>query len=196
MRFYVFLLSLVGVGNAIQLPKPSGPYNVALRTQAMTDNHRLDPYDPARGRRQILASIFWPIDSDSCLETMQPYMPLAVAQYYGQQAQKMGLSNDTFAAFEYSVCKTPVSQKPCAISKRFPLAIFSSGAGNSRLLYSNMARSLASYGNVVVLIDHPYDADIVEFPNGKIITSGNIPETTNSLIKLTGVCIPIFYKPL
>jgi predicted dienelactone hydrolase len=115
-------------------------------------------------------------------------MTPAVAQLYGQQAQSMGLSNETFAAFEYSVCSPPDTPKGCGSKKRFPLAIFSPGAGNSRLLYSNIARSFASFGNVVVLIDHPYDADIVEFPDGKTIMTGNIPETTKSLIKLTKVC--------
>ncbi|RGP71698.1 platelet-activating factor acetylhydrolase [Fusarium longipes] len=187
MQLSIIFLSLLGIGNAIKLPNPSGPYGVALRTHAMTDNQRVDPYDPKKGHRQVLASIFWPINSDSCSEANVSYMPPTVAQFYGQQAQSMGLSNDTFAAFEYEVCKTPNSQKGCASKKPIPLAIFSPGAGNSRLLYSNMARSLASYGNIVVMIDHPYDADVIEFPNGKIIRSGNIPETTESLIKLTGV---------
>jgi hypothetical protein len=39
----------------------------------------------------------------------------------------------------------------------------------------------------VVLIDHPYDADLVVFPDGEIIKSGNIPETKEALINLTAV---------
>jgi hypothetical protein len=188
MQFSLLFLSLLGAGNAILLPKPSGPYGVALRTEGMTDKHRIDPYDPKKGQRHVLASIFWPIDSASCSNTAVPYMPPAVAKFYGQRAQSMGLSNDTFAAFQYEVCKTPVAQKGCGSKKEsFPLAVFSSGAGNSRLLYSNLARSLASYGNVVVLIDHPYDADLVVFPDGEIIKSGNIPETKEALINLTAV---------
>ncbi|OBS17643.1 hypothetical protein FPOA_09379 [Fusarium poae] len=181
------LLSLLGIGNAITLPDPPGPYGVTLRSQGMTDTRRVDPYDPKKGHRQVLASIFWPILSSTCSEEIVSYMPPAVAQFYGQQAQSLGLSNDTFAAFNYAVCKTPDSQRGCESKKSFPLVVFSPGAGNSRLLYSHMARSLASYGNIVVLIDHPYDADIVEFPNGHVIRSGNIPETTTALTELTGV---------
>ncbi|CEF84480.1 hypothetical protein FGSG_06443 [Fusarium graminearum PH-1] len=187
MHLSILFLSLLGIGTAINLPDPTGPYGVALRPQGMTDTKRIDPYDPKKGHRQVLASIFWPIHSTVCSKEIVPYMPPAVAQFYGQQAQSMGLSNDTFAAFEYAVCKTPASAKGCDSQRSFPLAVFSPGAGNSRLLYSNMARSLASYGNIVVLIDHPYDADIVEFPDGQIIRSGNIPETTKSLIDLTKV---------
>ncbi|RGP60778.1 platelet-activating factor acetylhydrolase [Fusarium sporotrichioides] len=187
MHLSLLFLSFLGISNAITLPDPTGPYGVALRVQDLTDRQRIDPYDPKKGHRQVLASIFWPISPVDCSEQKVPYMTPAVAQFYGQQAQSMGLSNDTFAAFDYAVCKTPASQKACESKKSFPLAVFSPGAGNSRLLYSNMARSLASYGNVVVLIDHPFDADIIEFPNGKTVMSGNIPETTKSLIKLTEV---------
>ncbi|KAL6925401.1 hypothetical protein ACHAPO_010482 [Fusarium lateritium] len=187
MHLSIVFLSLLGIGHAITLPDPTGPYGVTLRSQGMTDTQRVDPYDPKKGNRQVLASIFWPILPSTCSEESVPYMPPAVAKFYGQQAQSMGLSNETFAAFNYAVCKTPDSQKGCESKKRFPLAVFSPGAGNSRLLYSIMARSLASYGNIVVLIDHPYDADIVEFPNGEIIKSGNIPETTKALTELTEV---------
>ena len=158
MQFSLLLLSLVGLGNAIELPKPNGPYSVAVRTHAMIEKHRIDPYDPKRGHRNVLASIFWPVASLSCSETTIPYMTPAVAKLYGQKAHSMGLSNETFAAFEYSVCTPADTLKGCGSKKRFPLIIFSPGAGNSRLLYSNMARSFASLGNVVALIDHPYDA--------------------------------------
>ncbi|KAJ4108661.1 hypothetical protein NW768_012193 [Fusarium equiseti] len=187
MQFSLLVLSLIGLGNAIELPKLGGPYSVAVRTHVMTDKYRVDPYDPKRGHRNVLASIYWPLPSSSCSETTVPYMTPAVAQLYGQKAQSMGLSNETFAAFEYSVCSPPKTPKGCGSKKRYPLVVFSPGAGNSRLLYSNMARSFASFGNVVVLIDHPYDADIVEFPDGKTIMTRNIPETTKSLIKLTKV---------
>ncbi|KAF9775663.1 hypothetical protein IL306_006214 [Fusarium sp. DS 682] len=189
MQFSILFLSLLGVGNAILLPKPSGPYGVALRIEGMTDKHRIDPYDPKKGHRQVLASIFWPIDSTSCSNKAVPYMPPATAKAYGQQAEKtLGLSNDTFPALEFEVCKTPFPQKGCSSEKKsFPVAVFSPGAGNSRLLHNFMARSLASYGNVVVLIDHPYDPPMVEFPDGKIIRGGNIPETMEALEQLTSV---------
>jgi hypothetical protein len=54
-----------------------------------------------------------------------------------------------------------------------------------------MARSLASYGNIVVLIDHPYDPPVVEFPDGKIIKGGNIPDDAKSNQQLGSVCISI-----
>jgi hypothetical protein len=191
MRVLPFLLPLLGFGDALLVPNSSGPYGVALRVQGMTDDHRIDPYDPKKGHRQVLASIFWPVNKDSCSKKIIPYMPPATAEYYGQIVQAMGLSNDTFKAFELEVCTPNPSHRSksgCEIEKKkYPVAIFSPGGGNSRLLYSAMARSLASHGNVVVLIDHPYDPAVVEFPNGKIIKGGNIAEDIPSLEKLTHV---------
>ncbi|KAF4453684.1 hypothetical protein F53441_3693 [Fusarium austroafricanum] len=188
MRFSLFSLSLLGVGNATLFPKPSGPYGTVMRVQGMTDNDRIDPYDPKKGHRQVLASIFWPIDASSCSNEAVPYMPPVTAKVYGQQVAALGLSNDTFAAVQLQVCKTPKPQrgKECTVEKEsFPVAVFSPGAGNSRLIYSAMAQSLASYGNVVVLIDHPYDPPVVEFPDGKIIEGGNLPETIKDLQQQT-----------
>lgn len=185
MHLFVLILSFLHFGNALLLPKPSGPYPVALKINTMTDTHRVDPYSPDKQKRTILTSIFWPVGSNHCSTKRVPYMPPATAAAYGAQAAEMGLSNDTFKVLEMEVCNVSKTSA-CQSSKdhkgpKFPLAVFSPGSGNSRLQYSAMARSLASYGYVVVLVDHPYDAAIVEFPDGTIIMGGNIPEDEKNL---------------
>lgn len=191
MNVSIFLLSLLHLGGAILLPEPSGPFSVALRIQPMTDQSRLDPYAPNKQqKRQVLASVFWPVDAKSCSSERVPYMPPATAQAYGLTAEEMGLSNDTFLSFEMTVCQIMAGSTCKNVqtkNTRFPVAVFSSGAGNSRLIYSGMAKSLASYGYVVVLLDHPYDAEIVEFPDGTIITAANITDEIEDLQKATGV---------
>jgi dienelactone hydrolase len=56
----------------------------------------------------------------------------------------------------------------------FPIVIFSPGLGISRLVYSGIAQSLASQGYAVVTVDHPYDAAIVEYPDGTYVLAANI----------------------
>ena len=56
----------------------------------------------------------------------------------------------------------------------FPIVIFSPGLGNSRLSYSGIAQSFASQGYAVVTVDHPYDAAIVEYPDGTYVLAANI----------------------
>lgn len=53
----------------------------------------------------------------------------------------------------------------------YPLLIFSPGYERTRLLYGALAQAVAKAGYVVVTIDHPYDADIILYPDGKIITT-------------------------
>ncbi len=55
-----------------------------------------------------------------------------------------------------------------------PVVLFSPGLGNSRFLYSAMAQSIASYGNIVIAIDHPYGANVVEYSDGTFVVAVNI----------------------
>ncbi|KAK7428462.1 hypothetical protein QQZ08_005081 [Neonectria magnoliae] len=192
MRSFTLFLSLVASVGALSLPDASGPYPVAMRVQPMTDKNRIDPYSPKgnRHKRQVLTSLFWPIDeSKTCTTKQVAYMPPATAEVYGVQASAMGLSNETFSALTLGVCDIS-SLKGCSSqvkSPRYPLAVFSPGSGNSRLLYGLMARSLANQGYVVITVDHPYDATLVEFPDGTIIQTADIPEEGDDLVKLTKV---------
>lgn len=60
--------------------------------------------------------------------------------------------------------------------------MFSPGLSASRLLYSAQARALASYGYIVITLDHPYDALFVEFPDGTTYDMAvpSIPSDTES----------------
>ena len=60
--------------------------------------------------------------------------------------------------------------------------MFSPGAGTSRLYYGALAQSLASSGYAVT-IDHPYDADVVEFLDGTLVFNANITSDILSLGK-------------
>lgn len=52
--------------------------------------------------------------------------------------------------------------------------LFSPGLGDSRLHYSILSHSLASQGFIVIAMDHPYDADVVEFPDGSTVLGVNL----------------------
>ena len=51
----------------------------------------------------------------------------------------------------------------------WPVVLFSPGFGVERGLYASLTEDLASHGYVVVAIDHPGDAEIVEFPDGHLV---------------------------
>ena len=54
--------------------------------------------------------------------------------------------------------------------------LFSTGLGTTRFIYSYLAQAVASAGYIVVTIDHPYDADVVEFPGGRLVVAANLTE--------------------
>ena len=55
------------------------------------------------------------------------------------------------------------------VEDSYPIIIFSHGLGMSRAEYSSLAEELASKGFIVAGIDHPYGADAVVLPDGRVI---------------------------
>ena len=92
------------------------------------------------------------------------------------------IPNGTFETFKLQVC-CDVDYDRTQDPRAFLVFLFSPGAGTSRLYYSALAQSLANSGYAVVTIDHPYDADVVEFPGGTLVLSANITLDIPSLEK-------------
>lgn len=158
------------------LPHPTGQYGVATSQSLLIDRSRTDPYAAETGLiedRKLMVSAFYPTSLyKDCVKYQSPYMPPASAAYYDNIYAAVGIPNNTFASLSMEHCRHASSG--VIANQDFPLALFSPGLGNSRLIYSAMAQSLASEGFVVITIDHPYDAEIVEFPDGSTVLAANI----------------------
>lgn len=50
-----------------------------------------------------------------------------------------------------------------------PLLVFGPGLGNARTFYSAELEEIASHGWNIISVDHPYDAGIVEYPDGHAV---------------------------
>lgn len=171
MRFFILVGILLGVAQAVVVTSHPGPFSVTMRVKALTDQARIDPFNN-RYKRQVLLSMFWPLPgTTNCSQDVIPYMPPATAASYGPLSQSAGLPATLFESFQLDFCKP---SKGCRVATRnekiprFPLILFSPGLGESRLLYSATAKSIAAQGYIVATIDHPYDADVVEFPDGSV----------------------------
>ena len=101
-------------------------------------------------------------------------MRQATAAIYDQTYDSLGLPSGIFGSLELSFCRDQSQNNGIAKDVSFPVVIFSPGLGNSRLIYSGIAQSLASQGYAVVTVDHPYDAAIVEYPDGTYVLAANI----------------------
>ncbi|KAH7121993.1 Alpha/Beta hydrolase protein [Dactylonectria estremocensis] len=170
------------IAHAIIVSGPSGPWPVAYRVVELTDESRWDPYAPENSahKRRILTSFFLPIhvDQRKCKVDKIDYLPPKTVEAYGKVATGLGLPNTTFEGFELEFCKAASKKQP-----PLPVVIFSPGFSGSRLLSSAQAQSLASQGNVVITVDHPYEATIVEFPDGTVVYGSNLDENSEETIE-------------
>ncbi|KAF2648634.1 hypothetical protein K491DRAFT_551547, partial [Lophiostoma macrostomum CBS 122681] len=148
----------------------------------LVDESQLDPYNSSHLRR-IMVSRFDPIPKDLCNLTRVPYFPPATA----------ALEDEILASYEFPRILSHFSLEICAPGKNhsypvtggyneFPIVLYSPGLNTTRLFGSSIAQQIASYGFTTITIDHPYDVDVVEFPNGDVILGGRVitPTATNS----------------
>ncbi len=171
---------------AIVLPKPTGPFSVGVSVSTLTDTKRMDPFAPLSTphMRRVAISTFVPLNTTitPCVSRSVPYMTPLVAEDYDALASASGLGSKTFKSLSMQLCDIPQGKlcsqgrhgRPDVTKSPRPLILFSPGFGQSRLLYSFMARSLASEGYIVITVDHPYDATVVEFTDGSFVRAANI----------------------
>jgi dienelactone hydrolase len=100
---------------------------------------------------------------------IEPYMPPATASFMDTKFGAYGLPNGSFQSLGLETCATPAKRGACSQGS-LPIVLFSGALATSRHLYNAMLQNIAATGYVVLSIDHPYDADMVEFPDGTIVT--------------------------
>ena len=172
----LFLFSTLSTAVVNTIPKPNGTYEVALSTMKLTDASRLDPFAPDRQPRSVMISVFRPVPSTShCQTVLEDYMPPATAAVEDLAYSQYGVPNGTFESLRLSLCNPDPRTEHNL--QQYRLLLFSPGLGNSRLLYNAIAQSVASFGYIVVTVDHPYDANVVEYPDGTLVFAANISTT-------------------
>jgi len=126
----------------------------------LTDESRTEIFSPTPRHRAVMVQLYYPAKEVEGLP-ISPYMPLATGQFEDDTFQ---LPKDTLAAL-----KTYAYIGPNITHPNPQVVIFSPALGTSRCIYNTLLSDLASRGYLIVAIDHPYDADIVEFPDGELI---------------------------
>ncbi|KAI9148736.1 putative 1-alkyl-2-acetylglycerophosphocholine esterase [Paramyrothecium foliicola] len=178
MRPATVLQILVLGAVAAVIPAPQGLFAVSWEELELVDANRLDPYNPSHARR-IMISHFTPVTK--CKEICKiPYMPFEVARVeddiLGEYLRDIGWQDGLLENLEIETCCQADSSAPT--SKRFPTVLLDTGLNTTRYFYTATAQHLASAGYNVILMDHPYETDVVLFPNGEIIFGGRV-DTTN-----------------
>ena len=176
--FFILLASLTALCSAtLNIPRTKGPYGVNVGVLGLTDTSRLDPFAPKPENRSVVVSVFYPLASvDQCQWKFVPAYPKRTAVVFDAEVAFAGVPKGTLETVRMEVCQirdAALSAKSEVDALEMPVVLFSGGLGLSRLWYSALAQSVASFGFTVVTVDHPYDADVVEFPDGRIIHAIN-----------------------
>jgi hypothetical protein len=153
--------------NAKILPKPNGPFGVSITTLQLTDPTRSEnPFNlTSPSPRRLMISAITPTRHHQSTYTY-PYMPPLTASLSEQEyTENYGFPNTTYSDLYLQVTDPQHSDN----LEEWPLVLFSPAQGNTRLDYTFLASNIASHGFIVITLDHPYDGDIVEFPDQSYI---------------------------
>ncbi|KAA8879825.1 hypothetical protein F3087_43150 [Nocardia colli] len=139
------------------LPQPGGQFPVGTTVLHLVDAARPDPFVPERSR-ELMVSVFYPaaeVDRYSRSHYASTELIPALEKRFGVELP--GLLTNSY------------SGAPALAGPAYPVALFTPGAGVSRIISTGLAEDLASRGYVVVTIDHTYEAPVVEFPGGRLV---------------------------
>lgn len=138
----------------ITLPEPTGPYRVGILDRELVDQ--------GRGRR-LMVSVWYPAASGGA--------PAPLTHYPDQLeiglAKLTGLPALLFQHLRYVHLSASEEVAVQASSTPFPVLVFSHGMVGLRLQNSSTFQELASWGYVVVAIDHTDAAAVTVFPDGE-----------------------------
>lgn len=155
---------------AVALPALPGDYQVGTVTRVLTDHHRRDPFAPSPQDRSVPVQLWYPA-TDADRSPPAPYMTPALAAF---EENASGLPAGTLGSIR---TRARLGAWPRRAPGGWPVVLFSPGSSASRSLYTTMVEDLASQGFVVVAMDHPYDPDAVEFPDGRLVLRNQPPDS-------------------
>jgi hypothetical protein len=151
------------------LPAPSGSYEVGVRRMRLVDNDRPDPWLPS-GDRTVMVDVHYPADAGSTPLAHYAVAPamteLGSLAWAPEEERRLGLRpgevNWMFRTRSHEWVP------PAAGS--FPVLICSAPPGVMRSAYTSLAEELASRGYLVISVDHPFDAPVIEmYPTRRVV---------------------------
>lgn len=162
---------------SLDLPAPTGPYQVGRTEYDWVDPNRLDPLSEKPGtKRELLVWVWYPANG-SQPGTPAPYLPAA---WVKARDDDQGLGR--FIEHDFRSIKTHSIQNAdlANVQDGFPVIIMQPGMGPVPTDYTVFAENLASYGYVVFGINQTHTSNLVVFPDGRIVLrseQGTIPDS-------------------
>ncbi|MGC5284919.1 hypothetical protein [Micromonospora sp. DT231] len=151
------------------LPPPTGPHDVGVRRMRLVDEDRRDPWRPDSDRT-VMLDVHYPADAGST--PLAHYAVAPALTEFGRLAwapgeeRRLGLLPDEVNW----MFRTHSHEWAPPATGSFPVLVGSPPPGVMRSAYTGIAEELASRGFVVVTVDHPFDAPVVDlYPTRRVI---------------------------
>ncbi|MFD8548355.1 alpha/beta hydrolase family protein [Streptomyces sp. NPDC059649] len=149
----------------LHLPRPTGRYAVGRDTLHLTDKQRRDPWVPAAGARELMASLYYPARPGTG-HHRAPYMNAKEAQLLLRGIHRADAPLAKALAATRTHARTDARPAPGT----HPLVVLSPGFSLNRATLSLLSEELASHGYVVALLDHAHESFGTAFPGGRTLT--------------------------
>lgn len=149
--------SVVVAGYALPvatLPAPTGPYPVGVVDRELVDT--------ARDRR-LMATVWYPATAPGESAPLTHYPD----QLMAAMANLTGLPGVVFQHLRYMDVAASEGVPVLTEEQPFPVLVFSHGMVGARLQNASMLQDLASWGYVVLALDHTDAAAVTVFPDGE-----------------------------
>ncbi|MEW2114190.1 lipase [Streptomyces sp. NPDC005474] len=143
-------------------PSPTGPYQIGTVALHLVDSSRTDPW-VAGHQRELMINVWYPARTTAGYP-LAPWMQKAAADRY---LSDLGIPGRVVLGATDGHQGAPADHR----LGRLPVVLYSPGANASRSYGTGVVEELASHGYAVVTMDHTYDAAVVEFPDGRVVTN-------------------------
>ncbi|KAF3914217.1 hypothetical protein AA313_de0200086 [Arthrobotrys entomopaga] len=164
--------------NLYSFPDLSGPHCVGKTAPiVLTDYSRKDilNQDDPTAPRQILLRVYYPTVKHSC--TCSGGEAYATTGFAGWIANFLGgnVSASYFENFRtHSVTNAPFEHVERNNNQPFPLLLHSHGLNVPAKLNQIFIEDVVSWGYIVAQMEHPWDSDYTEFPDGRVVRSNSV----------------------
>ncbi|HET6821582.1 MAG TPA: hypothetical protein VFH34_02975, partial [Anaerolineales bacterium] len=163
---FVLLVFAVSMYAQLELPAPDGPYTVGRTVFSWIDTSRPEVFtEDSNDFREVIVMVWYPAEPGTGVKA--GYFPnLDTVSDALIESGEVGWWEVFGLRFIRS--ESRFDANPVKTEQLFPIVILSPGNGTNIEFYSSLAGEIASYGYVVVGLNHPYDVPAVELSNGDV----------------------------
>jgi len=177
---------LCSIGNAlpssIPLPAPPGPFAIGKVDVQFTDPTRYDLFAPSQTARSLMLHLRYPISPHSTANLQRsPYIPALAATYLEEFYELPTGAISLIQTNSFQNGKLIDVGECDRFQQQLPILLFSPGAGSLEVLYSVHQEFITSWGYITIGVDHTYDSQPVEFPDGSIVFASPVAESNTTL---------------